>query len=30
MNDVSGTKVRDWSGEGNHGTVNGATWNVYL
>ena len=26
MNEGTGTTVRDWSGEGNTGTVDGATW----
>jgi hypothetical protein len=27
MNEGSGTTVTDSSGEGNDGTINGATWN---
>ena len=30
MNEGSGTTVTDSSGEGNHGTVNGATWNYVI
>jgi hypothetical protein len=30
MNEGSGTTVTDLSGEGNHGTVNGAIWNYVI
>ena len=30
MNEFSGSTVNDSSGEGNHGTIDGATWNYVV